>query len=209
MEIQERLSTGLHDSNGKEIFVGDVLKREVTVNREVHGDWSLVKVVVRGLTPCILYVRSQKGNLLPEGYTGSLLADCYDPKMLLFMDDVADLSPNESLLVVTGMTDAETAQVKPESEDAKKPCDWTKCPLNPNCGTVVHVGTMVTELARKDAALAEAVKPLRDVLKVLTDARRERCMEICQPADADFDCCVICTNRPCLTARALLAKGGE
>jgi hypothetical protein len=63
-------------------------------------------------------------------------------------------------------------------------------------------------LATKTRArqIAEAVKPWRDVVETLTEARRERCMEICQPADADFDCCVICTNRPCLAACALLAS---
>jgi hypothetical protein len=74
----------------------------------------------------------------------------------------------------------------------------------PECGLILTEENLATAHVTRDRLIAEAVKPWREVLETLTDARRERCMEICQPADADFDCCVICTNRPCLSARALL-----
>ena len=78
---------------------------------------------------------------------------------------------------------------------------YRRCPA---CGLEFNPLHFKAAIATRARLIAEAVKPWREALETLVDAKRERCMEICQPADADFDCCVICTNRPCLTARALI-----
>lgn len=92
-------STGLCDSHGVELYVGDIVRKPVDANTEVHGDWALYRIVQQGLTPLLLYVRSEKGQVLPEGYTGCVLADLYNPKMFCFATDPLSLRPVDDIFL--------------------------------------------------------------------------------------------------------------
>lgn len=98
--MSERVSTGLCDSNGKEVFVGDKLKKDVTCNNDMHGDWAIYEVKQQGLTPIISYVESEKGKLLPEGYLAAPLCGEYDRKMFCFTRDTLILRPCEDFYII-------------------------------------------------------------------------------------------------------------
>lgn len=87
--------TGLHDSNGRMIYIGEDVRMEVTGNTEVHGEWAIYRVEARGMVPTLSYLRSEKGQVYPEGYSGSVLSDYYDRKMLLMMCDLDQLRPRD------------------------------------------------------------------------------------------------------------------
>jgi uncharacterized phage protein (TIGR01671 family) len=79
--------TGLKDKDGKDIYEGDILKRP-SINNEVHGDYSYQEVVFRNGTWIVQYLRSEKGKILPRGYTAGELIDCYeyDQENLVFYE---------------------------------------------------------------------------------------------------------------------------
>lgn len=94
--------TGLCDSKGKEICVGDIVRHHTTFNVDVHGKWVDYQVKLRGLTPVLMYHRSQLGAILPVAYTGQALHQFYDAKMFLFHTDLSALRPQEDELVIVG-----------------------------------------------------------------------------------------------------------
>lgn len=70
------------DKNGKELFLGDVVRHtpEKSFNPEVHGSWVEYEII-KGAGGYVLgYVRSEKGVKLPFGYTGTFmfLFECED-----------------------------------------------------------------------------------------------------------------------------------
>lgn len=92
--------TGLRDSNEVEIFEGDIIKREVGCNEELHGSYSLVEVKFQGSIPTLSYLRSEKGAVLRRGYTAGRLSDNYDIKCLMFASDTLSLVPDERIEVI-------------------------------------------------------------------------------------------------------------
>lgn len=93
---REKKPTGLCDSNGDMIHIGDQIKFTVTGNEELHGEYCIYDVKKRGMVPIIVYNRSEKGQILPKGYTGSVLSDYYDHKELIFLKDYHGLKPCSS-----------------------------------------------------------------------------------------------------------------
>ena len=89
---------GLCDSNGIEFKVGSVVRLE-TDNKKMHGDWVDYEISLQGTTPLLIYLYSEKGDILPKGYTGCCLSDYYDHKMFLFAKDSLSLRPDEQLLI--------------------------------------------------------------------------------------------------------------
>lgn len=80
-------STGLLDKNGVEIFEGDLFKRPVTINNERFGTWSINEVRIHNGFPIAIYVVSEKGQIIPRGYSACLLFEAdgdTDMKLLLF-----------------------------------------------------------------------------------------------------------------------------
>ena len=94
--------TGLRDSAGTPICIGDRVRRPVTGNVEFHGAWSVYEVALRGMTPVLSYVTSEKGQQLPVGYVGCVLADLYDPEIFLWATDLLSIRPmDDEVLVLT------------------------------------------------------------------------------------------------------------
>ena len=89
-------ATGLRDDDGEMINERDCLRLETTGNVEYHGHWTMYQVKMKGDIPYLSYVRSETGEVLPEGYLRQLLTDCYDQKLLLF-GDLDQLRPTVSL----------------------------------------------------------------------------------------------------------------
>src|ERR1035437_5576560 len=100
MNLPNGTDTGLRDSNGVTIHVGDYVQRQVTGNVEIHGEWTIQLVETRGIVPILSYVKSEKGPILPEGYTAGLLSHLYDQDMLVFINDVTTLRPSEEEIFV-------------------------------------------------------------------------------------------------------------
>ncbi len=93
-------STGLYDSDKKPIRIGCIVRRYKDDKDDIHGSWVDYRVRARGMTPCLYYLRSERGQILPEGYTASILADEYDKKLMPFVNDLSALLPEENLTVV-------------------------------------------------------------------------------------------------------------
>ncbi|MCA8972871.1 MAG: hypothetical protein KDC95_24010, partial [Planctomycetes bacterium] len=91
--------TGYRDNNGNPILIGSVVRMPVTLNTEVHGEWSDYTVIQKGMIPVLSYLRSEKGQIVPKGYMASLLSDEYDSKLLIFATDSTFLRPINSIIV--------------------------------------------------------------------------------------------------------------
>jgi hypothetical protein len=97
--------TGLVDSDGRMIRIGDLLRKPVECGIDFHGTWSIYRVKLQGIVPIIAYVESEKGKLLPEGYLAGPLSDEYDRKTFVFATDVSRLRPTSELRVVDASDD--------------------------------------------------------------------------------------------------------
>jgi len=95
-----RPTTGLCDSDGRKIYVGDVLRRPVTINQEFHGAWSLYQVKMQAGVPITSYLRSETGGVLPAGYLACPLSELYNSENFLFATDPSCLRPVEHIVVV-------------------------------------------------------------------------------------------------------------
>lgn len=101
---EDPMFTGLCDSNGREIRVGDRLKVACS-NTEVHGEWALFDVALRGLTPIRSYVISEKGEIWPVGYEACILATDYDSKLFLFGKNLTNLRPTVQMEIIDNEQD--------------------------------------------------------------------------------------------------------
>lgn len=103
MDNEAVQDTGLRDSDGIPITIGCKVRKPCGCNQELHGSWAEHDVVLRGLIPVLLYNHSEKGQILPKGYTGCFLSDEYDVKNLLFVTDISTIRPMDEMLVVKSM----------------------------------------------------------------------------------------------------------
>lgn len=95
-----KVETGLYDSNRSPIHVGDLIKIEVSCNRELHGEYSIYEVQQRGIVPVLSYQRSENGQVLPKGMSGAPLSDMYDTKLLCSLEPGHILTPSEHMIVM-------------------------------------------------------------------------------------------------------------
>ncbi len=89
--------TGLYDSAGAELCIGDIVQQPVTGNISLHGTWSRMLVWAQGVVPVLMYITSETGPQLPFGYLATPLSDMYDQKLLLWAMDTAKLRPRDEL----------------------------------------------------------------------------------------------------------------
>lgn len=75
-ETRER--TMIADKDGKELFLGDVVRADVDeAFREfgVHGDWAEYEITKAPGGYALTYLRSQKGVVLPYGYLSCFMIE--------------------------------------------------------------------------------------------------------------------------------------
>lgn len=90
--------TGLCDSNGTPLSVGDNVKL-FNPDAEAHGEWSEYKIILRGIIPALSYLHSEKGQVLPVGMTGMPLSDFYDTEEFMRSDTLEAIRPDGFKLV--------------------------------------------------------------------------------------------------------------
>lgn len=73
------------DKNNVEICESDVVKKKVTVNKELHGDFALYEVLKINGVWVLSYLCSEKGQVLPKGYLRSFLLDEFEIDTELFL----------------------------------------------------------------------------------------------------------------------------
>lgn len=88
---------GLCDSNGIEFRVGSIV-RGSPVN-DIHGSWVEYEVLLMGVIPLLIYIRSEKGQVLPKGYSGCPLSNFYDIESFMHSENSTNLRPDEDLFI--------------------------------------------------------------------------------------------------------------
>lgn len=99
---------GVADSEGTPIKIGDFVRRPTSRPSGPHGEWSVSQVILQAGFPVLSYCYSEKGKVLPTGYTRSFLSDLYSPKSLLWINPGHFDTPDE---------DGELTVLKPEEVD--------------------------------------------------------------------------------------------
>ncbi|MFT7009505.1 MAG: hypothetical protein ACJAXJ_004054 [Colwellia sp.] len=89
---------GLCDSNGVEFKSGSIV-RAGTCNEDTHGNWVDYEIKLQGTTPILVYIKSEKGQVLPTGHTGCPLSNFYDVEMFVFSKNSMSLRPDEDLFI--------------------------------------------------------------------------------------------------------------
>lgn len=82
-----REETMFLDSTGEMIRLGDIVRAPITINQHTHGTWGDYRIRKAPGGYLLSYLRSEKGQVLPEGYTGGFMADCLPD------EDERDLKP--------------------------------------------------------------------------------------------------------------------
>jgi hypothetical protein len=90
---------GLCDSNGVEFKTGSIVRHKNDINHDLHGTWCEYKILLQGTTPLMVYIRSEKGLILPIGYTACCLSNFYDLNLFVFSENSMDLRPEENLII--------------------------------------------------------------------------------------------------------------
>lgn len=68
--------TGFLDATGREILEGDLIRFPLEPTFQVvHGEWSDKRVVFRNGVWLVEYFRSEKGQIMPVGYSAGELSD--------------------------------------------------------------------------------------------------------------------------------------
>ncbi|MDK9789830.1 hypothetical protein [Vibrio sp. D431a] len=98
-----RLSTGLVDSRGREIFTKDEICVMLDDKDDTHGSYCIYKVELRGLTSMVVYVRSEKGRVFPSNASSAPLHTMYDYKDFCCPSvNLKSLKPLHELFITEG-----------------------------------------------------------------------------------------------------------
>ena len=87
-ECSVDLSTGLLDIHGEPMFERDIVRNHTDFNVEVHGHYVDYEIVYRSGMWILSYLRSEKGQKLPKGYTSGSIEDFLElqGKLVYFKD---------------------------------------------------------------------------------------------------------------------------
>lgn len=96
--LDNTMSLAFLDSAGAQLNIGDYVKRPCQINATVHGAWAVNQIIEQAGLPVLSYCYSEKGKILPTGYTRVLLSDLYDTKILLWLKTGKKLKPSEEEL---------------------------------------------------------------------------------------------------------------
>lgn len=91
-----KINTGLRDSGGDSIHIGDVLR--IDVASPVYGDWLAFRVEARGMTPVGVCVAAANASI-SEGSLSFCLADLY-PEQQFFHGDLSELRPKGPMTII-------------------------------------------------------------------------------------------------------------
>jgi len=92
--------TGLCDSKGASIRIGDILRKPTECSDGPHGGFVYFRVAQRGMTPVMIYETSETGHALPKGMSGCALCDEYDQEEFIRAPDLTEIRPVDQLEVV-------------------------------------------------------------------------------------------------------------
>lgn len=84
---------GISDSDGKNLYWDCLIRMKVDVGKDIHGEWAEYILKEKRGFPVLVYKKSQKGQVLPDGYLSALLSNFYDEKMLVFATEDVPLKP--------------------------------------------------------------------------------------------------------------------
>lgn len=90
---------GLCDTHGVEFKVGSVVRGKCEFNFDVHGPWVDYEIKLQGIIPILSYLKSEKGQVLPEGHSASCLSDIYDLERFVFSKKLPELRPEEDWFI--------------------------------------------------------------------------------------------------------------
>lgn len=63
------------DVDGHHIVTGDIVRKRIEINQDLHGTWADYRVRKAPGGYVLSYLISEKGAILPEGYTAGYMAD--------------------------------------------------------------------------------------------------------------------------------------
>jgi hypothetical protein len=63
------------DCHGEDICLGSIIRAPVEINQTVHGEWAEYEIRKAPGGYVLSYRCSEKGAVLPPGYTGGFMAD--------------------------------------------------------------------------------------------------------------------------------------
>jgi hypothetical protein len=112
------------DNQGKEIFLGDVVRAQIKEPfQDTHGTWAEYEITKAAGGYVLSYVRSEKGCILPFGYTAQFMNqyeidELPDLKMLLWSDK--PVQHPELFVVTDGMTPEQRRDLFMDSRKRKR-----------------------------------------------------------------------------------------
>lgn len=63
------------DCDGTPILLGDIIRAPIVINKTLHGTWGDYRIKKAPGGYVLSYIRSEKGKIFPEGYTGGYMHD--------------------------------------------------------------------------------------------------------------------------------------
>lgn len=96
-----KLATGVPASDGKMLFIGDIVRIPCLVEKGPHGPWCEYKIEQKGIIPFVVYLRSSTGQIFPVSGTSCPLTHFYDVNEIAGLSDLSECLPVEQITIVS------------------------------------------------------------------------------------------------------------